>query len=127
VAISRRGWGTPPAHLLKMAKNDITGDEIKSKALSKQGRENYDFIFRKKQMKPNYKLATATWCGPCSALKSRIAKEGLSVEIEDMDDNPDFFKNFNIKTVPQLIVFGRETTESIFGTEDIFEFIKENQ
>jgi glutaredoxin len=110
-----------------MAKNDITGDEIKSKALSKQGRENYDFIFRKKQMKPNYKLASATWCGPCSALKSRIAKEGLSVEIEDMDDNPDFFKNFNIKSVPQLVVFKEESFETISGSEDIIKFIKENQ
>jgi glutaredoxin len=109
------------------AKNSITGDEIKSKALSKQGRENYDFIFRKKQMKQNYKLASATWCGPCSALKSRIAKEGLSIEIEDMDDNPDFFKNFNIKSVPQLVIFKEESFETISGSEDIIKFIKENQ
>lgn len=108
-------------------KNSITGDEIKSKVLSKQGRENYDSIFRKKQMKPNYKLASASWCGPCSALKSRIAKEGLSVEIEDMDDNPDFFKNFNIKSVPQLVVFNDDSFELISGSEEIVKFIKENQ
>lgn len=30
-------------------KNDITGDEIKSKALSKQGKENWDRIFNKNQ------------------------------------------------------------------------------
>ena len=29
------------------ARNDITGDAIQSKALSKEGRENYDRIFRK--------------------------------------------------------------------------------
>lgn len=107
-----------------MAKNDITGDEIKSKALSKQGRENYDFIFRKKKQ---MKLASASWCGPCSALKSRIIKEGLSIEIEDMDDNPDFFKNFNIKSVPQLVVFNKESFELISGSEEILKYIRENQ
>lgn len=107
-----------------MAKNDITGDEIKSKALSKQGRENYDFIFRKKKQ---MKLASASWCGPCSALKSRIAKEGLSVEIEDMDNNPDFFKNFNIKSVPQLVVFKGDSFELISGSEEILKYIRENQ
>lgn len=107
-----------------MAKNDITGDEIKSKALSKQGRENYDFIFRKKKQ---MKLASASWCGPCSALKSRIAKEGLNVEIEDMDNNPEFFKNFNIKSVPQLVVFKGDSFELISGSEEILKHIRENQ
>ena len=105
-------------------RSPITGDEIKSKALSKQGRENYDFIFRKKKQ---MKLASASWCGPCSALKSRIAKEGLSVEIEDMDNNPDFFKNFNIKSVPQLVVFKGDSFELISGSEEILKYIRENQ
>jgi hypothetical protein len=30
------------------ARNDITGEPIQSKSLSKQGRDNYDDIFRKK-------------------------------------------------------------------------------
>lgn len=30
------------------AKNNITGDEIKSKSLSKQGRDNWDIAFAKK-------------------------------------------------------------------------------
>jgi hypothetical protein len=104
--------------------NSITGDEIKSKALSKEGRENYDFIFRKKKQ---MKLASASWCGPCSALKSRIEKEGLSVDIENMDDNPDFFKNFNIRTVPTLVVFCGDSFELIFGSEEILKYIRENQ
>ena len=33
------------------AKNDITGDSIKSKILSKEGRENYDRIFAKNKIK----------------------------------------------------------------------------
>lgn len=31
-----------------VTKNDITGDSIQSKALSKQGRDNWDTIFGKK-------------------------------------------------------------------------------
>lgn len=108
-------------------RSPITNDEIKSKALSKQGRENYDFIFRKKKQMKKIVLASASWCGPCSALKSRIAKEGLNVEIEDMDSNPDFFKNFNIRSVPQLVVFNEGSFELISGSEDIFKHIKENQ
>jgi glutaredoxin len=104
--------------------NSITGDEIKSKALSKEGRENYDFIFRKKKQ---MKLASASWCGPCSVLKSKIAKEGLNVEIEDMDNNPDFFKKYNIRSVPQLVIFNQESFELISGSENIIKYIKEHQ
>jgi hypothetical protein len=38
----------PPHKLLMATKNNITGDEIKSKILSKQGRENWDKAFAKK-------------------------------------------------------------------------------
>jgi predicted RNA binding protein YcfA (HicA-like mRNA interferase family) len=34
-----------------VAKNDITGNEIKSKILSSEGRDNYDRIFRKDKMR----------------------------------------------------------------------------
>jgi len=34
------------------SRNDITGDEIKTKAFSKEGRENYDRIFRKNETTP---------------------------------------------------------------------------
>jgi hypothetical protein len=33
-----------------MSRNDITGDEIKSKILSKQGEDNWDRIFGKKDI-----------------------------------------------------------------------------
>ena len=33
------------------SKNDITGDSIQTKALSKQGRDNWDNIFRKHENK----------------------------------------------------------------------------
>jgi hypothetical protein len=34
-----------------VSKNDITGDKIQSKTLSKQGRDNWDNIFGKKDKK----------------------------------------------------------------------------
>lgn len=105
--------------------NDITGDQIQSKVFSAQGRENYDFIFRKKNMKPTLKLASATWCGPCQALKAQIVKEGLSVEIIDMDTNQMFFKDHGIKSVPTLVVFGNDGHELITGSDKIFQKIKE--
>ena len=109
-----------------MSKNDITGDDIKSKAFSKQGRDNYDFIFKKRMKK--LVLATANFCGPCKVLKSRIDKEGLSdkIEIKIMEDDPQFFKDLNIKSVPQLLTFteDQEFVSIIQGSEDILNAIK---
>jgi len=45
-----------------MSKNDITGDRLVSKALSEQGRENYDLIFGKKSMRSIYYWPEGTWC-----------------------------------------------------------------
>jgi hypothetical protein len=35
-----------------MSKNDITGDSIRNKPLSKEGEENFDNIFRKNKVAP---------------------------------------------------------------------------
>ena len=112
-----------------MAKNDITGDEIKSKALSKQGRENYDFIFRKQKQMKKLILASATWCGPCQVVKSRLKSENLTdkVEIKDADVDIAFFKEKNVKSVPRLLVMEEEKVVDIIqGAEDIIKYIKEN-
>jgi thiol-disulfide isomerase/thioredoxin len=107
-------------------KNSITGDEIKSKSLSKEGRENYDNIFRKK-MNKKIILATASWCGPCKTIKDVIEKENLSVEIKSMDDDTEFFKTQGIKSVPQLLVFQESSIDFIKGFDDILKSIRENQ
>ena len=42
-----------------VAKNDITGDSIRSKGLSQKGRDNWDNIFgKKKQEKPIHPAET---------------------------------------------------------------------
>lgn len=105
------------------AKNDITNDLIKSKALSKEGRENWDNIFGSKKNK--LILASAEFCGPCKALKSRIVGEDLKVEIKQMEDELDFFKLHNIKSVPRLLVFkGDELIDTVQGSDDIIQRIK---
>jgi hypothetical protein len=104
------------------ARNDITNDLIKSKLLSKEGRENWDNIFG---LKNKLILASAGFCGPCKVLKSRIAKEDLKVEIKQMEDEIDFFKLHNIKSVPCLLVFnGDELINKISGSDDIIKEIK---
>jgi predicted thioredoxin/glutaredoxin len=112
-----------------MAKNDITGDEIKSKILSKEGRENYDFIFRKNKQMNKLILASAGWCGPCQVVKSRLKTENLTekVEIKDADVDVVFFREKNIKSVPRLLVMDEEKVVDIIqGTEEIIKRIKEN-
>lgn len=104
------------------ARNDITNDLIKSKLLSKEGRENWDNIFGPKN---RLILASAGFCGPCKVLKSRIAKEDLQVEIKQMEDEIDFFKLHNIKSVPCLLVFnGDELINKVSGSDDIIKEIK---
>jgi thiol-disulfide isomerase/thioredoxin len=106
-------------------KNSITGDEIKSKSLSKEGRDNYDNIFRK--MNKKIILTTASWCGPCRTIKEVIKKDNLSVEIKSLDDDFEFFKEQGIKYVPQLLVFNESSVEYIKEFDEILKIIRENQ
>ena len=104
------------------ARNDVTNDLIKSKSLSKEGRENWDNIFSPKN---KLILASAGFCGPCKVLKSRIIAENLKVEIKQMEDELDFFKLHNIKTVPRLLVFkDDELIDIVQGSDDIIQRIK---
>jgi hypothetical protein len=111
------------------AKNDITGDTIQSKATSEKYRNNWDKIFKKNKMN-KLLLLTASFCGPCQLLKSKLLKEGLldKVELINMEDNQEPFKKYDIKSVPRLVV---ETSDTLFeviqGAEDIIARIKNEQ
>jgi len=111
-------------------RNFITVDEIKSKPFSKEGRDNYDRIFRKDKNMNKLILLTANFCGPCQLLKSRLLKESLidKIELINMEDSQKPFKKYNIKSVPRLVV---ETSDTVFeviqGTEDIIARIKNEQ
>ncbi len=107
------------------AKNDITGDSIQSKILSKQGRENWDAIFNKNK-KMKYLLATATWCGPCQALKKQLEKENLigKITVVDIDEDREFNKTYEVKTVPQLIIVNDEGYDRFIGSVEILNKLK---
>jgi glutaredoxin len=49
------------------------------------------------------KIATASWCAPCKTLKNRIENSQIKVEYKDMNIDPDFFMQNNIRTVPTLV------------------------
>jgi thiol-disulfide isomerase/thioredoxin len=108
--------------------NPITGDEIKSKSLTKEGRENYDFIFRKKKQMSKLILASAGWCGPCQMIKSQLKAKNLfdKVEIKDADVDIKFFKDNNVKSIPRLFVMEDDkVVDMIQGTEAIIKKIEE--
>lgn len=71
-------------------------------------------------------LATSNSCGPCSMLKSRLDKMGLTVENKSYDDiqNIEWFKKHGIRNVPRLVVEDGDTVEIIEGMDDIIARIK---
>jgi len=73
-------------------------------------------------MNQQFVLATASFCGPCKMLKDRIETAGLSnkVEFKNMEDNMDFFRSHNIKSVPQLLIMNGGVVEVVKNVEDIF-------
>lgn len=64
---------------------------------------------------------TATWCGPCKALKPIIEKVAqshvgrLKVLQLDIDDSPETPSRFNIRGVPTVIMFkgGKEVARQV--------------
>lgn len=81
-------------------------------------------MFAHKFMK--MKLVTAEWCGPCSMLKNILDQKGLKVEMVDVDENPEFIKEHDIKSVPTLVIEDSRGVSIIKGTDDIISIIKEN-
>ena len=72
-------------------------------------------------------LATSTFCGPCSLIKRRIQDENLQVEIVNMEEQPEKFKQFGVRSVPRLVVLeNNEVVEIIQGSDDIIKKIKQN-
>ena len=71
-------------------------------------------------------VASSTTCGPCYALKSRLNKEGIEVEIKYFEDNLELFKEHQIKTVPQLVILENSEVTKIQGQDDIVKYLKDN-
>jgi glutaredoxin len=106
-----------------IAQNCITGKFIKTAPPTQAYRDGWDNIFKAK----TYVLATASFCGPCIHIKNYLESQNLNIAIKDMAENPDYFKQNNIKTVPCLTVFkGEELIEHIYGQSRIMTFLHSN-
>jgi hypothetical protein len=74
-------------------------------------------------------LLVSAVCGPCHMVKAKIKELNLNVEMKDYL-NPfdiDFFRKYDIKAVPRLVVEDGDNVEIIQGMDDIIKAIKENQ
>lgn len=110
-----------------MAKNDITGDTIKTKVSTQAYRDGWDRIFNKKNMNKEYVIVTAQWCGPCQSLKKQLEKENLldKVRIVDVDEDVEFAKFYQIKSVPQMIHVQEDSVFTRYvGAADIITELK---
>lgn len=110
-----------------IARNDITGRVIKTEPSNTKFREGWDNIFNKDiPTTTKLFLASATWCGPCHGLKKRLKDNSLydKVEVKDFEKDHEFFKEYNIKAVPRLVVI-KETGEVEFiqGADEIYKTI----
>lgn len=71
-------------------------------------------------------LATSKTCGPCFALKNKISKLGLEVEIrEHSPETNEWFKKHNIRSVPKLVIEDGDDVEIIEGSDDIIKKLEE--
>ena len=105
-----------------IARNDITGRFIKSTPPTQAYRDGWDNIFKSKK----YFLATASFCGPCKVIKEYIKSNKLDVDIKDMDEDPNFFSLYNVKTVPSFfVVKGEDLVANITGQHNIMTYLKE--
>ena len=53
------------------------------------------------------KYFSATWCGPCKSFKpvmNEIASEGYSVQFIDIDQSPNTATQYNVMSVPTVII-----------------------
>ena len=53
------------------------------------------------------KYFTATWCGPCQRFKpimEEVANEGHSVEFIDIDSQEDLARQYNVRSVPTVVI-----------------------
>ncbi len=67
---------------------------------------------------------TASWCGPCKALKTVLdqVETDVPIEVIDIDEQPDLATEFGIRSVPTLVMMeDNVATKRLIGLKTIQE------
>ena len=67
---------------------------------------------------------TASWCGPCKALKTVLdqVETDVPIEVIDIDEQPDLATEFGIRGVPTLVMMeDNVATKRLVGLKTIQE------
>ena len=67
---------------------------------------------------------TASWCGPCKALKTVLdqVETNIPIEVVDIDEQPDIATEFGIRSVPTLVMMeDNVATKRLIGLKTIQE------
>ncbi len=74
------------------------------------------------------KYFSASWCGPCKMFKpvvNQLIEEGHSIEIVDVDENQDLALQYQVMSVPTIVVEENgQIVDSVLGAtskEDIIQ------
>lgn len=74
------------------------------------------------------KYFSASWCGPCRTFKpvvNELISEGHSIEIVDVDDNQELAQQYQVMSIPTIVVEeDGQIVDSVMGTtskEDIIQ------
>ena len=62
------------------------------------------------------KYFTATWCGPCQRFKpimQEVANEGYSVQFIDIDSQKDTAEQYNVRSVPTVVIEDKINGEEV--------------
>lgn len=73
-------------------------------------------------------LATNKTCGPCTVLKNKLRTLKIEVTTKDYSNNEDkaFFHDYDIRSVPRLVVVEDGKVDIIQGIDDIIKAIQAN-
>jgi len=68
------------------------------------------------------KFFNATWCGPCQQMKphiEKLQKEGYSIEMVDIDEQPTIAESAEVRGVPTTAIYENgNIVERVVGYED---------